>query len=407
MAGSVQGSAGRSRRRDLVPAPSRSDVTEMLQRKVQELNALIKVNARITSQLGLEPLLQTVVDAARELVGAAMGGLLVLDPVDPSRYEYFKVSGWPGPAGFPEGHGLFALPYKTGQPLRVADIRHHPRSVGTPAGHPPVGALLAVPLVMRDHMLGSLFLAHRPGGPAFSAEDEELLMAFSTQAAIAIENARLYTKAEQLAVLQERARISQRLHDSVSQIFFVLGIEVDRLLRSARITDPELQQALRRIRSLVAHGAGETRAAIFSLSEDIAVDRPAEQMLEELVRQFERTSGIETTLVTLGSLDMVPKPILRSAMKIISESLNNVRRHSGSPVATVSVSFDGQSLYLSIQDAGCGISDQALAQLAEPSTHYGIRSMRSLVEEFNGSFAIFRNDEGGTTVRVQLPRRTV
>ncbi|MBX5466312.1 MAG: GAF domain-containing protein [Firmicutes bacterium] len=380
-------------------------MADVLQRKVQELNALIKVNARITSQLGLEPLLQTVVDAARELVGAAMGGLLVLDPIDPTRYEFFKVSGWPGPAGFPEGRGLFALPYKTGRPLRVDNIRLHPDSVGTPPGHPPVGALLAVPLVMREHMLGSLFLAHVPGGPTFTAEDEELLMAFSTQAAIAIENARLYAKAEQLAVLQERARISQRLHDSVSQIFFVLGIEVERLWRLTAGQPAAWVEGLQRIRTLVAQGASETRAAIFSLREEVDLDRPPARMLAELVEQFHRTSGIETSLVTLGPLDRVPPPLWRCAIKVIAESLNNVRRHSGSPVASVSVSYDGQTLSLSVQDAGRGIPQPDLAEWEGSPTHYGIRSMRRLVEELHGTFTIFRNDEGGTTVRVQLPRR--
>jgi signal transduction histidine kinase len=384
--------------------PSQRDLTDVLRRKVQELNALIDVNTRITSELGLEPLLQLVVDAARELVGADMGGLLVLRSDDPSRYEFFKVSGWMGPAGFPEGRGLFALPYKTGRPLRVNDIRGHPDSVGTPAGHPPVGAFLAVPLAMREHVLGSLFLAHRPGGPVFTEEDEDLLMAFSTQAAIAIENARLYRKAEQLAVLEERARISQRLHDSVSQIFFVLGMETDRLLKGpVAAADPGLATALSRIRGLLEEGTRAIRAAIFSLREDYGAEQPATQMLADLVHHFEQSSGITTSLVTRGSLDMAPSSLLRAVRKIIAESLNNVHRHSGSAVASVAVTFDGQTLHVTVQDAGRGISDEALAALAGPTTHYGLHSMKSLVEEWGGQFFVFRNDEGGTTVRAHLP----
>jgi signal transduction histidine kinase len=382
-----------------------AELTGILRRKVQELNALIEVNARITSHLGLEPLLQTVVGAARDLVGADMGGLLVLDPEDSGRYEFFKVSGWPGPAGFPEGRGIFALPHKTGQPLRVRSLHEHPASVGTPPGHPPVGAFLAVPLAMRDRMLGSLFLAHRPGGAVFTAEDEEFLMAFSAQAAIAIENARLYAKAEELAVLQERTRISQRLHDSVSQIFFALGIEVERALRPLpdRGDDP-LRESLMRIKKLVAQGASEIRAAIFSLADDTGVSRLPSDALTDLVNRFEQESGIKTSLATRGSLDMMPKPLVPCARKIIAESLNNIRRHSGSPVAFVSVSFDGDLLSVSVQDVGRGISDDALAELTGPTAHYGLHAMRSLVEEFGGTLAVFRNDEGGTTVRAQLPR---
>jgi signal transduction histidine kinase len=382
-------------------------LTEALGRKVQELRALVQVSARISSQLGLEPLLQMVVDAARELVGADMGGLLVLDSQDPGRYEFFKVSGWAGPTGFPEGKGLFALPYKTGQPLRVDDIRRHPASVGTPEGHPPVGALLAVPLAMRDRMLGSLFLANRPGGPTFSGEDEELLLAFSTQAAIAIENARLYAQAQELAVLRERGRISQRLHDSVLQIFFALGMEVDRCERLwGPGWPPGVGESLARMRALIHQGAGEIRVALFSLRDEEDTTRHPIQALRKLVENFQETSGIHTTLLTRGSLDMAPKAVWRCALKVVGESLHNVRRHSGSPVASVSVTFDGSLLHVSVQDAGKGISAQVLAELAGtagPATHFGLRAMQRMVRELGGFLEVFRNDEGGTTVRAQLP----
>lgn len=385
---------------------SSQDLTAALERKVQELNSLIAVSARITSQLGLEPVLQGVVDAARELVGADMGGLLVLDPDRPGRYAFFKVSGWPGPAGFPEGRGLFAVPYKTGQVVRVADIRHHPDAVGTPAGHPPVGAFLAVPLSMRERMLGSLFLAHRPGGPTFSAADEELLVAFSVPAAIAIENARLYAKAEQLAVLQERARISRRLHDTVSQIFFALGIAAERLGRHAA-ADPVLRDGLAEVRRLVQQGLVEVRAALFALSDESGTADTSEQSLEDLVRRFERTSGVKTSLAVRGSFDLVPPAWRQGARKVIAESLNNVFRHSRSPVAFVSVVYDGSQLAVSVQDAGIGIGEADLAQLSDTPTHFGLHSMKQLVEELGGAFAVFRNDEGGTTVRVQIPRTPV
>ncbi|MCL8206604.1 MAG: GAF domain-containing protein [Actinomycetia bacterium] len=382
---------------------SSSDLTAVLERKVQELNSLIAVSARITSQLGLDPVLQGVVDAARELVGADMGGLLVLDADRPGRYAFFKVSGWPGPAGFPEGRGLFALPYKTGQVVRVADIRRHPDAVGTPPGHPPVGAFLAVPLSMRERVLGSLFLAHRPGGPTFSAADEELLVAFSVPAAIAIENARLYAKAEQLAVLQERARISRRLHDTVSQIFFALGIAAERLGRTAA-ADHVWREGLGEIRRLVQQGLVEVRAALFALSDDRGPDDASEQSLEDLVRRFERTSGVKTILAIRGSFDLVPAAWRRGVRQVVAESLNNVFRHSRSPVAFVSVVYDGAQLAVSVQDAGVGIGEAEMARLGDSPTHFGVRSMKHLVEELGGTFAIFRNDEGGTTVRVQIPR---
>ena len=77
-------------------------------------------------------------------------------------------------------------------------------------------------------MLGVLFVGNGPGKPAFTSDDEELLFAFSTQATIAIENARLYAQSQEMARLRERERLTNDLHEKVAQLFYVIGLKARR-----------------------------------------------------------------------------------------------------------------------------------------------------------------------------------
>jgi GAF domain-containing protein len=171
---------------------------------------MMRIASSIAAQLDLDPLLQEIVDTAAELGGAEFGGILVLDEQDPTRYEVLRIHGWPTPCGLaqPQGRGILGLPHKKGRPLRLAQIDQHPASVGLPAGHPPIGPFLGVPLRFRDRVLGSLFLGQRLGHPPFTPEDEALLTGLADLATVAIENARLYAKAEEVARLQERERLA-------------------------------------------------------------------------------------------------------------------------------------------------------------------------------------------------------
>ncbi|MEB3101392.1 GAF domain-containing sensor histidine kinase [Ferviditalea candida] len=369
----------------------------------QFLSSLDKLESMI--DLGLDPLLQAIVDISRELAGAAFAGLSLFNQDNPDVFEYFKVSGWNQPEYLPQGHGLFSLPLHTGQALRVSNITNHPRSVGVPDEHPPIEALLSVPLIHRNRILGCIFLAKPPGSTPFSEQDEELLTDFSASAAMMIDIAKRCQSVKQKAVLEERKRMSQRLHDSVSQTLFALGREVDSLVRS--LGDPSNPQAeihsVTLIRQLAAKGLSEIRAVLFSVSEEFELSKPVNSAFARIIEEFERNSQIKTDLIIRGDLDSVPYPLLQCIYKVIGESLSNVHRHAESSAAVVAITVEQTKIIASIQDIGIGISDIALSNLYSPTSHFGLRSMNKTVEEMGGVFTVLRNDEGGTTIRVQLP----
>lgn len=369
----------------------------------QLINNLDKLESLIDS--GLDPLLQAIVDLSKELVGAAFAGLSLFNQDNPDVFEYFKVSGWNQPDNLPQGHGLFSLPFHTGQALRISNITHHPRSVGVPDEHPPIEALLSVPFIHRNHILGCIFLAKPPGSAPFSEQDEVLLTDFSASAALMIDIAKRCQIVKQKAVLEERKRMSQRLHNSVSQTLFALGREVDSLEKSIRNTSNQQAEieSVNLIRQLAAKGLSEIRAVLFSVSEEFELSKPVNSAFSRIIEEFERNSQIKTDLIIRGDLDSVPYPLLQCIYKVIGESLSNVHRHAESSVAVVAITVEQTKIIASIQDIGVGISDIALSNLYSPTSHFGLRSMNKTVEEMGGIFRVLRNDEGGTTIRVQLP----
>jgi signal transduction histidine kinase len=97
----------------------------------------------------------------------------------------------------PHGRGILGVLIRDATPLRLHDLNEDPRSVGFPPNHPPMRSFLGVPVMLRRVAYGNLYLTEKEGGEDFTDEDQELVTLLAAQAAVAIENARLYESATQ------------------------------------------------------------------------------------------------------------------------------------------------------------------------------------------------------------------
>ncbi len=365
---------------------------------------LMQIASSIAAQLDLDPLLQEIVDAAAELVEAEFGGILVLDEEDPTRYEVLRVHGWPTPCGLvqPQGRGILGLPHKEGRPLRLVQVDQHPASVGVPAGHPPIGPFLGVPLRFRDHVLGSLFLGQRPGHPPFTPEDETLLTSLADLAAVAIENARLYAKAEEMARLRERERLAHDLHDTVAQLFYGIGLEAERGLEASSAGRSPLPH-LEAVHRMAARGSAEVRSAIFTLAR--STDQESLSCaLQTLVRGFEEATGIETCLLLPPQLALPDIELRGVVVRVVQEALANVRKHAQATMVLVSLSSNNDTLTVTVQDNGIGIAPSRLPDVMEgDGYHAGLFTLRAMVERAGGRLSLMNGEEGGLVLKAQLP----
>ncbi len=157
---------------------------------------LIESGLALSSELSLGAVLQRIVELAVEITGARYGALGVIGP--DGRLSEFVTTGIDERTRAaigdpPVGRGILGLLIEEGKPLRLDDIRSHPRSVGFPPHHPPMRTFLGVPILVRGTAFGDIYLGDKP--ERFTDEDEEALTVLAAQAGVAIENARLYAEA--------------------------------------------------------------------------------------------------------------------------------------------------------------------------------------------------------------------
>ena len=160
--------------------------------------ALVEAGIALSSELSLDAVLQRIVEAAAELTDARYAALGVIDPSG-TGLERFLVTGIDETTQraigeLPRGRGILGTLIRDAKPLRLARLSEHPDSSGFPANHPPMKTFLGVPVLLRSVAYGNLYLTEKREGE-FTQEDEDLIGLLASQAAVAIENARLYESA--------------------------------------------------------------------------------------------------------------------------------------------------------------------------------------------------------------------
>ena len=163
------------------------------------VRAIVDAGIAVTSELSLEAVLEKLTATAASLTGARYAALGVLDE-SKTGLERFVTVGVDdaeraaiGPE--PRGRGILGALISDARPLRLHDLGHDSRSVGFPPHHPPMRTFLGVPIALRGVAYGNLYLTEKRGGEDFTQDDEELVTMLAAQAAVAIENARLYESA--------------------------------------------------------------------------------------------------------------------------------------------------------------------------------------------------------------------
>ena len=207
------------------------------QAPVDRLRVLVEAGIALSSELSLDALLQQLVETAAQLTGARYAALGVIDQTG-TGLERFLTTGIDAEThaaigDLPRGRGILGVLIRDAAPLRLDNLGDDPRSVGFPAHHPPMRSFLGVPILLRGVAYGNLYLTEKEGGSGFTEEDEELTQLLAAQAAVAIENTRLY----------ETSTRWLRHLESLNEIGTALSGELE--------LEPLLGLVARRLRSLV------------------------------------------------------------------------------------------------------------------------------------------------------------
>lgn len=357
----------------------------------------------LASELDLEALLQRIADLAREVIGARYAAVGVIG--EHGELTRFVHSGIDAETAerigeLPKGRGVLGVLVEEDRPLRLREISEHPRSYGFPEHHPLMHTFLGVPISVRGAVFGRLYLTEKQGGACFTKDDERIAMTLAAQAGIAIENARLTEALRDLAVLEERERISKELHDGVIQSIYSVGmalqaagsmIEEDPALVRQRIDD-----AIRELDGVVR----DVRSYIFDLRPSLVEERSIDEAIARLTRELEVNTlagtKIDLDRDALGRLDGHQQ---FHVVQIVREILSNVARHSRASNVRVSSALRDGTVVIEVEDDGIGFDRDTVRR------GHGLRNIDQRVRALEGSIDIVTRDPRGTkhVLRVPLP----
>jgi len=236
---------------------------------------------------------------------------------------------------------------------------------------------------------------------AFSRVDQQIVEMFATQAAIAIENAQLYRKTQQLAILQERERFGMDLHDGIIQSIYGIGLvleDTQMLIESEpQVVRDRIQRTLYSLNEVIR----DIRNYILDLRPERFKGRNLLSGLEELARDFRANTLLEVDLST-DSVDASRLTAEQTVeiLHIAQEALTNVRKHARASRVNVDLMMLDEDLFLTIKDDGVGIKPNLM------TVGYGLRNMRERANSLKGDIVVEPGETLGTQVVLRVPLNT-
>ena len=318
------------------------------------LSRLSQASLRINESLDFEGVLQEVVDSARAITDARLGGLTTVD--GSGQLESFLSSGLTPEQHealyTPEGPAIYDLFLNMKEPLRVDDLTAYVKSLGYPGNSAYLKSFLGTPILHRGMPVGLCCVANKEGGGGFTPEDEATLVMFASQAALVIANARRHREEQRartdLETLVNTTPVGVLVLDASTGEVRSINREARRIVSDLCAPGGEAEQLLEvltfrrfdgREVSLVefplAQGlrTGETVRA-----EEIVLQAPGGQSVTTLINAtpiFSEEGEVESVVVTMQ--DMTPMEELE---RLRAEFLGMVSHELRTPLAAVKGSVD-------------------------------------------------------------------
>ena len=392
----------------------------------ERFERLLAAGVAIFSRHDLDHVLQEVVDAAREVVGARYAALGVLGE-DRASLVQFVTSGIDSEArtrigDLPRGRGLLGYVIREAKPIRTADLNRHPQRYGFPPHHPPMTSFLGVPVKSQGGVFGNLYVTEKIGAAEFDDEDEAIAVLLASQAAVAVENAGLLG---QIRTMQRQRDLffAMMNHELRNALTGVYGW-AERLVR--RKTPEISEQAAREVYEAADHtivllnnfldlmrlDAGKVRPVFRdvevrgALQRAISTSEPA--ATAKRVRLELRVNGTAATLRT--------DPMRLE--QILLNLLTNAIRHSPDGGA-IEVSANPESAHtmFAVIDHGPGVPPELRERIFEPferfdphsglGTGLGLPVSRRLAAALGGSLTVEETRGGGATFILKIPSPTL
>jgi signal transduction histidine kinase len=383
----------------------RGQAEKTLRRHVEELAVLSRITQLLATVTDLPLALEQVGEAIVHLFDARYTYVILPSAKDPQLQVLVGFERESGPIGaVPLPVSLDETPYfrrvlDHAESLTITDVQALPLAApmrDSIASQQIQNAML-VPLMVRGAAIGLLAIATDRDDFTFTADQVRLAETVAGDMAGAIENARLFERAQAVAVSEERSRLARELHDSVTQILFsinLIALSLGRLWkrnpeRAARTTD-ELQR--------LTHGAlAEMRTLLRELRPQIIAATELGTLLKQLSDGVSARHDIPVD-VEVGTLCEIPQEVHVALYRIAQEALTNITKHAEASQVAVKLVCEDTAVQLAITDDGQGFDPDDV-----PAEHMGLDIMRERADAIGAEIEIDSRPGTGTSITITWP----
>jgi signal transduction histidine kinase len=251
----------------------------------------------------------------------------------------------------------------------------------------------------KGRSIGNLYLTNKLGGGPFTEADLQLVEMFALHAGIAMENARLHEEIGRLAIVDERQRISQDLHDSIIQSLYAISLSLEDLPEI--IAEDQIEGAVRADRAIDGiHGTiRDIRNFIMGLQPELLAEADLSTSLQTLAAEFQANTMIDLELRVESDLAEPPRDLGANILAMTREALSNIARHSQATRASIMLEQGDGTLRLVIGDNGVGF----LTDEARSPRQRGLGNLHARAEALGGELTLTSEPGAGTRLEMAIP----
>jgi signal transduction histidine kinase len=381
------------------------------ERDLRELHLLYEIGQSLAINLDLGSLLNDIKVRAPRVVGAERCSIFIMDEARnelvleiPGEQRTFRMPADRGIAGWVVTHGVGQIVNDVAEDSRWYD------AIGREADFV-TRSILCVPMRLKDRTVGAMQLLNKADGRGFNDQDMQLLTTLAAQAAIAIENARLYQslKQEHERLLSKeadvRSSIARDLHDGPTQGIAAIAMNIEFIKKLYKAMPERVPSELDTLAELVHKTTHDIRTLLFELRPLGLETQGLLTTLQQYVDRWRDPSGSDTKLRLEAPANMPRLPAEKEAAVfiIIQEAVNNARKHARSDVITIYLYEEEDSFVASVRDRGKGFNLAAVEASYNSRGSLGLLNMKERARLIGAEFRMKSDPGHGTTVELRLP----
>jgi two-component system nitrate/nitrite sensor histidine kinase NarX len=259
-----------------------------------------------------------------------------------------------------------------------------------------IQSMIGVPLMSGDTAVGVISVGRQEPN-AFSAEDAQVLAMLAPGALIALENARLYAQAQQMAALEERQRLARDLHDAVTQTLFSASMIADVLPRIWERRPDEAHKRLLELRQLTRGALAEMRTLLLELRPTVLTEARLSDVLRQLGEAFSGRARLDIEVRVQGELEagQLPPGVQVAFYRVAQEALNNIVKHAAASKVTIDLEQQPGRVQLHVCDDGRGFEPATVA-----AGHLGLGIMQERAGAIGAHFGLQSRPGQGTSIKM-------